>query len=119
MTSSNPPISRLYSRYFTSEEKRALRLVPIEGVSSEINLVRFLTAHFLKFQQSAPKDLASQMQALRTVALFCEQLAALVRANNRENGPQSEMEAILDEALESLPVFLTDELDELHEVEKS
>ena len=115
MSSSNPPISRLYARYLTSEEKRALRLVPAGGVSGEINLIRILTVHFLKFQQSAPPDLLSNMQAVRTFTLLCGQLAALVRANNRENGPQSEMDAILDEALESLPVFLPDET---HEKEK-
>ena len=107
----NPPhpISRLYARYLTAEEKRALRLVPGEGVSSEINLLRLLTAHFMKFQQSAPPDLASHMQALRTFTLMCQQLTVLVRSHDLDHGPQSEMDELLDEALASLPVFLVDE----------
>ena len=108
MTSPNPPISRLYSRYLTSEEKQALCIIPTAGVSSEINLLRFLTTHFLKFQQSAPQDLASQMQAMRTFTLLCEQLAILVRTHEREHGPQSEMDDLLAEALAGLPLHATD-----------
>jgi len=106
----NPPhpISRLYARYLTAEEKRALRLVPIAGVSSEINLLRVLSAHFLKFQQSAPSDLSSHMQALRTYTLLCEQLAILVRSHEREHGPQSEMDDLLYEALSGMAQFAPD-----------
>ena len=103
------PISRLYARYLTAEEKRALRLVPIEGVSSEINLLRLLMAHFMKFQQSAPPDLASHMQALCTCTLLCEQLAILVRSQDREHGPQSEMDDPLFEALAGMSQFAPDE----------
>ena len=108
---SNParPISRLYSRYLSSQEKQALRLVPVAGVSSEINLLHLLTTHFLKFQQSAPPDLASHMQALRTCTLLCEQLAILVRSHDREHGPQSEMDDLLYEALAGMPPFAPDE----------
>jgi len=70
MSSTPPPISRLYSRYLTTEEKRLVRAVPVDSVSSEINLIRFLTALFLQFQQSAPDDLASRMQALRTFTML-------------------------------------------------
>jgi hypothetical protein len=110
----NPPrpISRLYARYLTSEEKRALRLVPVEGVSSEINLLRLLMAHFMKFQQSAPPDLASHMQALRTCTLLCEQLAILVRSHDREHGPQSEIQDALLEALSEMSPFAPDEDEE-------
>jgi hypothetical protein len=106
----NPPrpISRLYSRYLTPQEKQALRLVPVAGVSSEINLLHLLTAHFLRFQQSAPPDLASQLQALRTFTLLCGQLAILVRSHDREHGPQSEMDEILQDALAGLPLYETD-----------
>ena len=102
-------ISRLYARYLTSQEKRALRLVPVAGVSSEINLLRVLMAHFLKFQQSAPPDLATHMQALRTCTLLCEQLAILVRSHDREHGPQSEMDDLLYEALAGMPQFAPNE----------
>jgi hypothetical protein len=108
---SNPPrpISRLYARYLTSQEKRALRLVPVAGVFSEINFLRVLTAHFMEFQQSAPPDLASHMQALRTYTLLCEQLAILVRSQDREHGPQSEIDDALDEALARLPAYADEE----------
>ena len=108
---SNPPrpISRLYARYLTAEEKQALRLASGEGVSSEINLLRLLMVHFMKFQQSAPPDLASHMQALRTCTLLCEQLAILVRSHDREHGPQSEIDDALAEALSEMPQFEPDE----------
>ena len=107
-STSTRPISRLYSRYLTTQEKQALRLVPVAGVSSEINLLHLLTVHFLKFQQSAPPDLASHMQALRTFTLLCGQLAILVRSHDRENGPQSQMDEILQDLLAGLPLYETD-----------
>ena len=102
------PISRLYSRFLTPAEKRALRLAPAQGLSSEINLVRYLTAHFMQAQQSAPQDLASHMQALRTCTLLCEQLAVLVRACDQAHSPQSEMDDILSEAIAGLPMHESD-----------
>ena len=107
-SSSPHPISRLYSRYLTPAEKRALRLVPSHNVSGEIHLLRFLAADFFKFQQSAPQDLASHMQALRTCTLLCEQLAVLVRACDQAHSPQSEMDDILSEAIAGLPMHESD-----------
>lgn len=60
------PISPLYARYYTSAEKKSLRAVPANDLSSEINLMRVLFSHSLKLQQSAPKDMTSHMQSSRT-----------------------------------------------------
>lgn len=107
----SPAISRLYARYLTSDEKKSLRLVPADDVSSEINLLRMLTALFMKIQQSAPKDLSSCMQALRTCTLLCEQLAILVHFHDKEHSPLSEWNDALDEALSEVPFFLDDRVD--------
>ena len=106
---SSPPLSHLYSRYLTSGEKYALRVVPVDDLSSEINLLRGLSALFLKLQQTAPNDLASHMQALRTFTMMCAQLAILVRSHDREHGPQSEMDDLLYEALAGMPQFAPNE----------
>ena len=97
------PLSPIYSRYLTSEEKRAIRSVPVDDISSEINLVRGLSILFLKFQQSAPDDLASRMQALRTFTLLSAQLAILVRSIDPAHNPLGDSDAILAEALDNVP----------------
>ena len=94
-TAPTRPISRLYARYLTAQEKQALRAVPLENVSSEITLLRFLTALYLKFQQSAPDDLALRMQALRTFTMLCAQLAILIRSVDRAHNPLGELDASL------------------------
>jgi hypothetical protein len=104
-------ISPLYARYLTRTEKTSLRRVPLDDISSEINLLRKLTALFMKLQQTAPRDLVSCIQALRTCTLLCEQLAILVRFHDRDHGPRSEWHDILDEALAQIPVFLDDRRD--------
>ena len=96
-------LSPLYSRYLTSEEKHALRVVPVDDISSEINLLRGLSALFLKLQQTAPNDLASHMQALRTFTMMCAQLAILVRSVDRAHSPLGEIDVILSEALDNVP----------------
>ena len=113
MTKSTPPnpISPLYARYLSTEEKRSLRHVPADDISSEINLLRKLASMFMKFQQSAPSDLASCMQALRTSTVLCEQLAILARWHLRDHSPSSMVDDILTEALENVPFFIDDRSD--------
>ena len=74
-------------------------------------MVRFLTVQFMQVQQSAPSDLISRMQALRTCTMLFQQLAVLVRACARSRDPQGEMDEILDQALDALP-FFEDDLEE-------
>jgi hypothetical protein len=98
MTSPNPPISRLYSRYLTSQEKQALRAVHSHNVSSEINLIRKLTVLFLNIQQSGPQDLDSCMQALRTYTVLSDQLAALIRLQGQDHSSWDELEDAIERA---------------------
>ena len=98
-STSTRPISRLYSRYLTTQEKQALRAVPVDNVSSEINLLRVLTALFLKIQQSAPPDLAAHMQALRTYSMLVEQLALLVRSHGELHSPWAELDDAIERAI--------------------
>ncbi len=92
-------LSPLYTRYLTAEEKRSLRAVPMKDVSSEINLLRVLTAIFLKFQQSAPQDLASRIQTLRTCTLLCKQLAVLVQSHEEEHSPFADLDDAIHQAI--------------------
>jgi hypothetical protein len=107
----SPSISPLYLRYFTADEKRSLRIVPADDLSSEINLLRILARLYMQTQQSAPRDLASSMQALYTCTMLCEQLGVLVRTHNRLHGSHSLRDEILDEALASISPFLDDRTD--------
>lgn len=100
------PISPLYARYFTSDEKKSLRAVPADDPSSEINLVRVLFAHFMKSQQSAPKDMASRVQILRTSFIMSEQFSKLVRAHNQEHDPHAELQDEILQALEEVRIEL-------------
>lgn len=93
------PISPLYAHYLTSDEKKSLRAVSADNPASEINLLRVLFAHFMEFQQSAPKDTNSRMQALHTCLILSEQIAKLVHVHNKEHDPLCELE---DEILKAL-----------------
>ncbi len=93
------PISPLFARYLTSDEKKSLRAVPADNPASEINLLRVLSAHFMKFQQSAPNDMDSRMQALRTCLVLSGQLSKLVRAHNKEHDPLAEAQAAFSDAI--------------------
>lgn len=92
-------ISPLYIRYLSSQEKYALRSVPIDDSSSEINLLRVLITYLMKFQRHAPPDLYSRIHTLRTCVILIEQLAVLVRWHDRVHGPRSDLDADMDEAL--------------------
>ena len=108
MTSQSNPsraISPLYSRYLSSEEKRSLRHVSPDDISSEIHLLRKLAALFMKFQQSAPPDLSSSILALLTSSILCEQLAILARYHVSSQSHVSDIEYLLLEALDSLPLI--------------
>jgi len=96
------PISPLFARYLTSDEKKSLRAVPADNAASEINLLRVLSAHFMKFQQSAPKDMDSRRQALRTCLVLSEQLSKLVRAYNQDHEPLDEIQVAIYKALDEL-----------------
>ena len=98
-------VSPLYYRYLSSEEKHSIRRVPSDDISSEINLLRKLAALFMKFQQSAPGDLSSCMQALLTSTILCEQLAILARYYASSQGNVSDIEDLLLEALDGLPLI--------------
>jgi hypothetical protein len=95
-------LTPLYARYLSVREKRSLRQVPFDDTASEINLLRVLNSLLLKFQQSAPTDLCSRMQALRTCVILNEQLALLVRAHAQALGPRSSVDAFFEEVLASL-----------------
>jgi hypothetical protein len=95
-------ISPLFARYLTSDEKKSLRAVPADNPASEINLLRVLSAHLMKFQQSAPKDMDSRRQALRTCLVLSEQLSKLVRAHNKEYDPRAEFHEAILQAIEEL-----------------
>ena len=92
-------ISPLYIRYLSSQEKNALRSVPLDDFSSEINLLRVLITYLLKFQRQAPPDLYSRIHTLRTCVILIEQLAVLVRWHDRVHGPRSDLDADMAEAL--------------------
>lgn len=98
-------ISPLYASYLSPDEKKALRRFPVDDLSSEINLLRVLNSLLMKFQASAPPDLYSRMQILRTCVILNETLAILGRCHNREHGPQSVLDDLLNEALRGLPPF--------------
>lgn len=93
MTSEEPPrrISPLLARYLTAQEQESLRAVPATDLSGEIKLLRVLSAQFLKFQQSAPKDLYSREQALRTGLILSVQMARLVRALDQTQEPDKKV----------------------------
>lgn len=93
------PISPLYARFLTSSEKRSLKLVAFDNVSSEINLIRVLNALLMQIQQSAPPGLDSRIQALRTCVILNHQLAYLVRWHDRACGPRFDLDAEIDAAL--------------------
>ena len=96
------PISPLYARYLTSDEKRALRVVVVNDPTSEINLLRVLLAHFMQFQLSAPKEMDSRAQTLRTCLVLSEQIAKLVRAYNAEHDLLVELQDLIEQALEEI-----------------
>jgi hypothetical protein len=89
-------LSPLYARYLSSSEKSSIRQVPADDLSSEIKLLRVLNSLLMKFQRSAPRDLYSRMQILRTCVILNEQLALCVRMHDRAHGSQSEVEAAID-----------------------
>jgi hypothetical protein len=95
-------LSPLYARYLSSDEKSALSHVPVDDSSSEINLLHVLTAYLMKFQRSAPPDLYSRISTLRTCVILNEQLAILVRLHDRLHGPQSDLEAEFNEAVDQV-----------------
>jgi hypothetical protein len=95
-------LSPLYSRYFSSAEKKALRLVPCDDPLSEINLVRVLNALLLKMQPSAPQDLDARMQTLRTCVEMNEQLAYLIRSHLLNHEYESPLEKAIQEAIQSI-----------------
>jgi len=96
------PISPLFARYLTSDEKKSLRAVPADDLASEINLLRVLSAHFMKNQQSAPKDMVSRRQALRTCLVLSAHLSKLVRAYNKDRDPLDEVNEAISQALDEL-----------------
>ncbi len=96
------PISPLFARYLTSDEKKSLRAVPADDLASEINLLRVLSAHFMKIQQSAPKDIDAHMQALRTCLVLSAHLSKLVRAYNKDHDPLDEIHEAISQALAEL-----------------
>jgi hypothetical protein len=95
-------LSPLYARYLSAGEKKALRCIPVDDSSSEINLLRVLTAHLMKFQRSAPPDLFSRIQTLRTCVILNETLAILVRWHNRDHAPLSDLDADFNEAVDQV-----------------
>ena len=97
-----PTLSRLYDRYLSSPEKYSLRHFPRDDSSSEINLLRFLNSLFMKFQRSAPSDISSRIQALRTCVILNEQLAYLVRSHFAIYDPGSEIEGGIAGAVDDL-----------------
>lgn len=100
------PISPLYARYFTSEEKKSLCAVPVNDLAGEINLLCVISAHYMEFQQSAPSDMGSRIQSLRTSSILGEQFAKLIRAHNREHNPRDEIQDQILMALEELRIEL-------------
>jgi hypothetical protein len=104
---SSHPISPLYARYFTPQEKKSLRRLSGEGISSEINLLRKLIMLFMQFQPTAPAGIFSSIQSLRTCTLLCEQLAILVRVQDLYHP-----EEIPDPLLEALKTVPFDEEDD-------
>lgn len=93
------PISPLYARYFTSEEKKSLRAVPVNNLVSEINLLRVISAHYMEFQQSAPTDMGSRIQSLRTSSILGEQFAKLIRAHIQEHDLRDEIDDAIFQAI--------------------
>lgn len=96
------PIASIYARYFTPIELESLRAVPADDPLSEINLLRVLAARFMEFQQSAPQDVESQMQGLRTLLVLGGEIARLSSAHNREHDPLDELAQDILEAIASL-----------------
>jgi hypothetical protein len=74
----------------------------VDDLSSEINLVRVLFAHSMKSQQSAPKDMDSRAQVLRTSLVLGEQFAKLVRVHSTAHDPLAELQDEIEEALDEL-----------------
>lgn len=93
MTSEEPTrlISPLLARYLTADEQESLRAVSATDLSGEVKLLRVLSAQFLKFQRSAPKDLYSREQALRTCLMLSVQMARLVRALDQTENPEDDV----------------------------
>jgi hypothetical protein len=102
-------LSPLYASYFSLDEKKSLRRLTMQDISSEINLLRKLTTLFMQFQQSAPAGLFSSIQALRTCTLLCEQFAILVRVQDLYH--PEEIPDLLSEALKDVPFFEDDRTD--------
>jgi hypothetical protein len=96
------PISPLFSSYLTSDERKKVRAVSVTDCSSEINLLRVLNARFMEMQSSAPINLKTSIQTLRTHVILSEQLAKLIRVSNLENDPLAELEKGISEALDEL-----------------
>lgn len=92
-------ISLLYKHYLTANERESLVAVPLDDLSSEINLLRVLLSHCMSISQSAPTDLDSRMQVLHTCRVLTQQHAKLIRAQNKEHAPLDEWEEAIWRAL--------------------
>lgn len=100
------PISPLYARYLTSDEKKSLRAIPVDDLSSEINLMRVLFSHLMKLQQPAPKDMDSRAQTMRTSLVLGQQFTKLIYAHNQQHDPLVESRAEIFQALEEFRIRL-------------
>jgi hypothetical protein len=104
-------LTPLYSRYFTTQEKRSLRYLPHNDLSSEIDLVRVLIGRFMEMDRSAPPGLASRVQALLTLVRLCTQLAVLVRQQLQVPAPLQEFQQAFWEAVEMEPFYITPDVE--------
>jgi aspartyl/asparaginyl beta-hydroxylase (cupin superfamily) len=95
----HPPLSPLYARYLSPDEKKSLRRHPVDNLSSEINLLRILNSLLMQMQPAAPRDFFSQMQTLRTFVVMNDAIALLVRCHDRLHGPHSEVEELMEKAI--------------------
>lgn len=100
------PISPLYARYLTSAEKKSLRAIPANDVSSEINLVRIcLARYFESYGNSLPADLKSQVSALHVTGAAASMIAGLVRTQNKAHNPGTELSRAIEEAIRDLDPY--------------
>ena len=85
----------LYSPYLTPAETRALRSVPWNDLTGEINLIRLYAARYI----AASSSLETDTLQLATLGLAFGQLAALVNTQMRQHLPLASLESEREEGL--------------------
>jgi hypothetical protein len=96
----------LYRKHFTRAERRLLKAIPENDVTSEVNVLRVQLGRLINSHGiSSPADLKLQLDALRTAGEAASMIAGLVRTQIEAHNPDTELKRIIEEALLSLDPY--------------